>query len=67
MAKWIRRLPANPGVSGSIASSNSLCSYHNLRKGGAVAKAIELTLKLSVEVQELKAENTISVGHCIIP
>ena len=38
-----------------------------LLRGGAVAMVTELALKLTVEAQVVKAENTISVGHCVIP
>ena len=38
-----------------------------LLRGGAVAMVTELALKLIVEAQVVKVENTISVGHCVIP
>ena len=57
MAYWIRRLTGNPRVPSSIPGRNSLwCGGHGYQIGA----------KLTVKAPLVIAENTISVGHCVI-
>ena len=67
MAEWFRRLTGKLRVPSSIPDSNSLCSCHSLQRGCAVAMVTRVGAKLTVKAQLVIAENTISVGHCVIP
>ena len=59
MAEWLRRLTGKLRVPSSIPSS-----FHSLQRGG---HGNRVGAKLTVEARLVIAENTISVGHCVIP
>ena len=66
LAEWLRPLTWVQKVPGSSPGSDIWCSCHTFWevRGG---HGYRVGAKLTVEAQVVKAENTISVGHCVIP
>ena len=68
MVYWIRRLTGNPAVGIQFDLRQQLfvqLSQHTERWRGGHGN--QVGAKLTVEAQLVIAENTVSVGHCVIP
>ena len=67
LVEWLRRLTWVQKVPDSRPGSNIWCSWHNLFERWRGGYGNRVGAKLIVEAQVVKAESTISVGHCVIP